>query len=118
MSARETAEMLRRHALPGDVIAQYAEYDQGIPFYLKQRVILVRYFGELEFGARQERNPAWFIGDEQFERLWNSDKRVLVVISAAHKDRLFPAGHPQPILLGATERGLVITNKPKEATAP
>lgn len=118
MSARETAEMLKRHALPGDVIAQYAEYDQGIPFYLKQRVVLVRYFGELEFGARQERNPAWFIGDEQFERLWNSDKRVLVVISAAHKDRLFPAGHPQPILLGATERGLVITNKPKEATAP
>jgi hypothetical protein len=28
--------------------------------------------------------------DEQFERLWNSDKRVLVLISAAHKDRLFP----------------------------
>ena len=118
MSAREAAEMLRRHARPGDVIAQYAEYDQGLPFYLKQRIVLVRYLGELEFGAKQERNPAWFIGDEQFERLWNSDKRVLVLISAAHKDRLFPAGHPQPILLGATERGLVITNKPKEATAP
>jgi 4-amino-4-deoxy-L-arabinose transferase-like glycosyltransferase len=118
LSARETADLIRRNSGPDDIIAQYAEYDQGIPFYLGRRVVLVRYLGELEFGAMQEPDPSWFIGDEAFTKLWNGDRRVVLVVDAGHKDRLFPAGTPQPVLLGATERGLVIANTPKEATAP
>ncbi len=58
LSARELAGAVAELRRPGDVIAQYGNYDQGLPFYLKQRIVLVNYLGELEFGAKQEQDPS------------------------------------------------------------
>ena len=47
---------------PGDVLAQYGIFRQGLPFYTKQRTILVDAVGELQFGAdRAEDRADYFL---------------------------------------------------------
>jgi len=95
----------------GDVVAQYAMYRQGIPFYTKRRCVLVNETGELEFGAnRSADREKYFLDDRAFSALWNSDARVFCVF---HRNRLpfirekFP-GHR---LLYRSDEGILIVNR-------
>ena len=45
MSARDLASAIKSHARPEDVVVQYRDYDQGLPFYLKRRIVLVDWRG-------------------------------------------------------------------------
>jgi hypothetical protein len=95
------------------VIAQYGNYDQGLPFYLKQRIVLVNYLGELEFGAKQEEDPFWFIGTEQLLELWKSDRRVILVINTGHEETIFSLLDPNVSSVAAkTERRIILVNRP------
>lgn len=88
ISAKELAGSVAEIRRPGDIVAQYGIYDQGLPFYLKQRIVLVNYLGELEFGANQEEDPSWFINDEQLKKLWDGEDRVILVINSDQAERV------------------------------
>lgn len=113
ISARDLAGIVAELRRPGDVIAQYGNYDQGLPFYLKQRIVLVNYLGELEFGAKQEEDPFWFIGEEQLLELWKSDRRVILVINTGHEETIFSLLDPNVSSVAAkTERRIILVNRP------
>lgn len=86
LTARELAGKIAEIRNEGDVVAQFANYDQGLPFYLKQRIVLVNYLGELEFGALQETDPSWFIDEKRLAELWTGDRRVILVVDSDHKE--------------------------------
>ncbi len=111
-SSRQLSDIIKPHLTQDDLVVQYGEYNQGIPFYLERRNVLVNYLGELEFGAKRETDPSWFIDGQEFLALWKGDRRVFVVIPA----RVWP--QVQEKLDGAftlgtnwTKKDMVVTNR-------
>ncbi len=113
LSSRSLAETVAELRRPGDIVAQYGNYDQALPFYLKQRVVLVNYLGELEFGAAREEDPFWFIGDDELKELWNGDRRVVLVINASHMEGISALLDPRlSSIARRTEKRIIMVNHP------
>lgn len=111
-SVKGMGEILASSLRPGDVVAQYGVYRQGLPFYTKRRFVLVDKKGELEFGAeRASDRDDYFLDDAHFRRLWESGARVFCVF---RRDALpfirekFP-GHR---LLYRSDTGILVVNRP------
>lgn len=96
---------------PGDRVACYGDYLQGMPFYLKERVLLVDYLGELEFGAQHASGAGWFLTKEEFPALWAGEHRLILAVKTNRLKNIFPEGKRR----GATEvivgNYTIITNK-------
>jgi len=89
----------------------YRDVAQGLSFYLGKRIVLANELGELEFGARQEKDPRWFIGSEALQSLWKEPTRVLLVTEARHVKRLVSLlGEGNIIEVGRTQSGVVLSN--------
>lgn len=111
-SSRQLSDIIKPHLTQDDLVVQYGEYNQGIPFYLERRNVLVNYLGELEFGAKRETDPSWFIDGQEFLALWKGDRRVFVVIPA----RVWPQVQEKldgAFILGTnwTKKDMVVTNR-------
>ena len=111
-SSRQLSDIIKPHLTQEDLVVQYGEYNQGIPFYLERRNVLVNYLGELEFGAKRETDPSWFIDGQEFLALWEGDRRVFVVIPA----RVWPQVQEKldgAFILGTnwTKKDMVVTNR-------
>ena len=91
---KDVSDVIIRERRPGDVIVAYDEVLQGIPFYTKQRVMMVGHPGELEYGANQPEGRGWFLTKEEFLRQWRArEKRfILVVKNDGRFEELFPDG--------------------------
>ena len=78
-STKGISEVIMKEKLPGETIAVYGEILQGIPFYTKERVMLIDSMGELEFGAGKPEGKGWFPTAEEFLREWKSEDRPFVL---------------------------------------
>jgi len=110
-SVKGLANVLNSAVRPGDVVAQYETYRQGLPFYTKRRCMLVNEVGELEFGAdRLADRSQWFLDESAFQRLWHSDRRVFCVLRG---DRLAEIRRkfPEHRLLYNSDEGILIVNR-------
>jgi 4-amino-4-deoxy-L-arabinose transferase-like glycosyltransferase len=100
----------------GDEVIAYGLYYQDLPFYLRQRITVVEWVGELEFGLRHQ--PAakeWIISKDTFWNRWNSDKRVFVVVSQRRYSEIsqqHPPGSRPPHVLAKSWEDLLISNQP------
>ena len=80
-SYKAAAAQIREHTGTDDVVVVgYRDPVQGLGFYLKRRIVLAEYFGELRFGALQEKDPRWFIDGERLKSLWDGPTRVFLVL--------------------------------------
>jgi 4-amino-4-deoxy-L-arabinose transferase-like glycosyltransferase len=79
-SAFGVAEAVRTNKLPGEKIAVYGETLYGVPFYAKERTILVDYTGEMEYGAAHEDDRSWFPGREEFMKRWDAGEPLALII--------------------------------------
>ncbi len=68
--------------LPDDVddVVVYENLMQGVSWYTKRRTISANVLNELEFGAKHETEPGWFISSADLRVLWNSGRKVAVFI--------------------------------------
>jgi 4-amino-4-deoxy-L-arabinose transferase-like glycosyltransferase len=87
-SYKEPAAAIEERAGPEDVVVSYREIAQGLGFYLKRRIVLANAVGELEFGARQEKDPRWFIDSQGLKDLWFGKERVFLVTEKKHREEL------------------------------
>jgi 4-amino-4-deoxy-L-arabinose transferase-like glycosyltransferase len=95
------APIARRFAsrIPSDAgVVQYRGYSEGLPFYLKRRVILYRHVGELYEGYRRSKpveRDHWFITEKKdLARILAGERRVFVLTSRSDEPDLvgeFPA---------------------------
>jgi len=87
-STKPLAEALAPRLRPGDEIVTYHRYYQTLPFYLRRRVDVVAYAGELEYGMEHEDTRAWMIDEAELWRRWRGPGRVYLV---AESSKLPPA---------------------------
>jgi hypothetical protein len=112
MTAREVASEIQKHLMPGDIVAQYREYDQGLPFYLKRRIALIDWVGELEFGSKRGDQSDWFLDTRGFiKRYWLSDERVLLVLRDGQSLDFLADSGIIPVTVARGSGKIVVTNK-------
>lgn len=72
-------EALLRELGPDDIVLQRGSYLQALPFYAR-RVTPIAAFGggELEYGRDLGTAPASFLGEKEFDAVWNGTRRVFV----------------------------------------
>lgn len=114
LSARQTAEIIEKARQPGDLIVSYEDYDQGIPFYLKTRVVLVNWKGELEFGSGIGDQSDWFISGERFMDLWKSNRHMIVIFRENRYRDMLAKGVANMHVLGRANDSVVVTNRLEE----
>ena len=96
---------------PGDRIVLLGHYTQGIPFYTGQRVIVVRSWGELDFGSRQGDQAAYFWREEEkLFRAWREPSRMFLVLNQTELPRIAPRLDPPPRELARWQKKVVIVN--------
>ena len=87
-SLKGLVEAARAEMTPRDLLVSYGDYYQGIPFYSRRRVAVVRNWGELDFGRRQAgpRARSWFIPDDDafLQLLLSPRHRVLAFAKTRH----------------------------------
>jgi 4-amino-4-deoxy-L-arabinose transferase-like glycosyltransferase len=102
---------LRGVLRPEDVLAQYGTYKQGLSFYTKRRTVLVDQRGELAFGADRAADRAdYFLGDQEFQKLWNSPRRVFCLFQRDAMP-LIREKFPEHRLLYRSDEGILIVNR-------
>jgi 4-amino-4-deoxy-L-arabinose transferase-like glycosyltransferase len=87
-SYREPAAAIQEYLRPGDEVVVYKDLAQGLGFYLKRRIVVANALGELEFGARQEKDPRWFIDSQALKNLWNGDGRIFLAIERKYMEEV------------------------------
>ncbi len=113
LTARQLAGVIAPLQKEGDILAQYGNYDQGLPFYLKRRIVLIDYLGELAFGAARETDPSWFLKGSEMKALWTGDRRVILVLDRDRREQaagLLGLSSLEPA--AETAKRLVLVNKP------
>ena len=97
------------HLDPHTRLYSVSDYDQTLPFYLKRRLILVNYRGELDFGLTQE--PELAIDTiEAFVRIWRNETNAVAVMPPALYKELLHQGLPMQFI--TEQRKLVAVSKP------
>jgi 4-amino-4-deoxy-L-arabinose transferase-like glycosyltransferase len=113
LSAKETARIIETARQPQDLVVSYEDYDQGIPFYLRTRVVLVNWKGELEFGSGIGDQSEWFISREDFVRLWESNRHMIVIFREKRYRDMLAKGVDNMRVLGRSNDAVVVTNRPE-----
>ena len=108
-SAKDIAVAIRAEGLPGVALAPVfavQAYDQSLPFYLNQPVILVDYQDEFALGLVQA--PEKGIADlQEFGRRWRELQDGFAVMSRPTFDRLMAQGVPMRRIVAFPHRVLV-----------
>jgi len=111
-SSRAISEVIINEKRKDDTIAVYGEVLHGIPFYTKQRVMLIDYMGELEFGARQSEGAGWFPSAGEFRAEWyNRQKEFVLVVKKDRLSSLFPNGDAHETKKIETGKHFILFNR-------
>lgn len=84
-SVKDLVAPLKKIIKPSDYLVSYGDYFQGMPFYSGKRVMVVRNWGELDYGRRQlsDKNARrWFLpNDDAFVRLLQQPKARVIALA-------------------------------------
>jgi len=111
-SSRSLSDVIIKEKRPDDTIAVYGEVLHGIPFYTKQRVMLIDYKGEMEFGADQPGEKDWFPDAGKFKKQWYEGQRhFALVVEKDRLNRLFPDGDTGKAKKIETDKYVILFNR-------
>ncbi len=116
------AEAVAATRRPGDVLVQRGDYVESLPFYARQvtPLSLIGEGSELTFGRGLDRTGV-FQTDEEFTRLWNGPRRVLVVLRReVLREWTGPGSRRRPYAILATahrDRFVLVSNDPGRVVA-
>ncbi|MBX9697388.1 MAG: glycosyltransferase family 39 protein [Alphaproteobacteria bacterium] len=109
-SVKPIALYLLEHKKQGDLVVCYNRYYQDLPPYLGEKVMVVNWQGELEFGMQQENTKSWMIDEESFWKLWTKQKKMYMVTRKVILEKLDPQHRRllHPVL--ETQEDVLVTN--------
>jgi len=79
-SIKPFTEKMLPYLTTDTIVVSYDNYYQDLPYYLKRRVMIANWRGELKFGMLHQDTHDWMVTDQQFWPLWQSNKPVFVVM--------------------------------------
>ncbi len=108
-SVKTLALKLRPLLTPQAIVACYGWYYQDVPFYLRRRVEIVNYKGELGYGTTLEKTP-WVMRGPAFWRQWDSHRTVYMVTSRSTYQNLRKRGIRMHMVAG-NRFNVIVGNK-------
>ncbi len=109
-SVKGLALTLKTMLKPADEVASYRTYYQDLPFYLRCRIIVVDWRGELEFGMQAEDSSDWMMDDGAFWKRWDGEKTIYMMTSRLTYNRLREAGR-RVYLVAEDDNNVLLRNK-------
>ncbi len=110
-STKELAQLINRERTGAQLdLINYASFDETLPFYTRQKVYIASYKGELEMGSTYEDTKQMFLSNEEFTRLFKSDRKVLCVLKATRLQRLRDLGIENVRVLACQGEKCLVTN--------
>ena len=106
-SAYAMAETIHPHLKPGTRVFSVGRYDQSLPPYLGQTVVLVAYTDELGFGLIHEPDR-WLPSLAEFEREWKSTPSAIAIMTPEAYQSFVSHGLPMRVLSQSADRVVVI----------
>jgi len=80
------SRIINEHSSVNDYVVSYGSFNETLPFYTGRREVYPAHTGELEMGAQYPEAKPFFLTDEDFQRLFQSDKRVFAVLKTKKLD--------------------------------
>lgn len=113
LSEKKTSKLLamkvKELAGPQDMIASFG-YDQTMPFYTARRTVVIGGMGELEFGSQQGDHSDWFISHERFMQIWESERKVFLVLRVKEIEKSAKNWKVAPRIIIQNRRDALVTN--------
>ncbi|MGH8678283.1 MAG: 4-amino-4-deoxy-L-arabinose transferase, partial [Burkholderiales bacterium] len=91
------AQEIRPFLKPGTRVFNVGRYDQSLPPYLRQPVVLVAFADELTFGLQQE-PQLWLSTLEAFEVEWRAAPNAVAVMTPESYQSVLSHGLPLQVL--------------------
>ena len=113
-TSRYVSEFINSQKKPGDLVVQFRGFDQGLPFYLEQRVVLLSHSEDMKFGNEHEKDRSFFIDMEGLKELWNGDKRIFIVAYNGELKELVPIIDGEMKPLAVSGRKSIFSNWPAD----
>ncbi len=111
-SVKKLAIELKAHLHPGDEVASYREYYQDLPVYLEQRITVVDWGGELNFGNGVEDTKAWMTDGAVFWKRWHGSATMYVMTPVEDYEALKRTEPGLPLFpIVRNERNIVLSNR-------
>ncbi len=111
-TTKQLAQIIReRQRLAEVTVVNYGSFDQTLPFYMRQKVLIASHLGELAMGARYADAKDLFLNEQEFVRLFNSDKEVFAVLKESRLRQLPGMGISNATLLGCQDTRCLISNR-------
>lgn len=111
-SVKQLAIELKARLRPGDEVASYREYYQDLPVYLEQRITVVDWGGELNFGNSVEDTTAWMTDGATFWKRWQGPTTMYVLTRIEDYEALKRVEPGLPLFpIARDERNIVLSNR-------
>jgi 4-amino-4-deoxy-L-arabinose transferase-like glycosyltransferase len=110
-TTKELAQLINKEKAGAELdVVNYASYDETLPFYTRQKVYIASYKGELEMGSTYQDTKQMFLSNEEFARLFKSDRKVLCVLKATRLPRLRELGIENVQVLACQNGKCLVSN--------
>lgn len=110
-STKSLATALKPKLQAQDEVASYNAYYQDLPVYLEQRVTVVDWKEELEFGTTVEDTSAWMIDSATFWKRWNGSSTIYMITERERYDALRAEGRKKMFFIAGTAADVLVVNK-------
>lgn len=111
-STKELAQIIReRRAHAACAVVTYGSFDETLPFYIRGKVLVASYQGELAMGARYADAKDRFLSQQEFVALFNSGREVFAVLKESRLPQLPGMGISDATLLGCEDSRCLISNR-------
>jgi hypothetical protein len=111
-TTKELAQIINQKKADAQVtVVNFGSFDETLPFYTRQKVYIASYKGELEMGSTYQDSQHVFLGNEEFARLFRSDKKVLCVLKATRLPRLRDLGIENVQTLACQSGRCLVSNR-------
>lgn len=111
-STKQLAQVIRERQARAEVtVVDYGSFEETLPFYIRGRVPVASYKGELAMGARYADAKSLSLSEQEFVRLFNSDKEVLAVLRESRLRQLAGIGISNAALVACQDTRCLISNR-------
>lgn len=111
-STKRLAKFIKLNKKENDLVFCYRRYYQDFPVYLESIVRVVAFVGELEFGAKAEKNNRVIFLEDEFWKLWRTtEKRIFLLMSRNDYKDVFATKNNLHNILDFDKYFIVISNK-------
>jgi 4-amino-4-deoxy-L-arabinose transferase-like glycosyltransferase len=109
-TTKQLAEIIKTQDVRSQILVNYRSFDESLPFYTGRRVYLAGPRDELAFGSQDDDAKGFFLTEDDFTRLFRSERNVLVVLKEKRLSHVIGLNPRKANVLRCQDRRCLVTN--------